>query len=188
MLRDGQLIDNNRIVIEGRYNRAGRWSPKADEEENDMIKRMNVDIRAWNEDIRTNTKVKGKSKYDGERLKLGTVEEIPEIVFKRTIHVHDVGLKRVHNKSRWLDYFWFEGNEPRRCNRLIETIPAGNYKTDGNRNKVINWDMSAPRMPEWLNKADEAATEDEEIGIEVSYSTLCYDGESETPMDRYEDM
>jgi hypothetical protein len=110
------------------------------------------------------------------------------LFLREQFHVHDVGLKRVHNKSRWLDYFYFEGDEPRRCNRLIETIPAGNYKADGKGNKRINWDMSAPRMPEWLNKGDEDDVNDEEIGIEVSYSTLCYDGESETPMDKYEDM
>jgi hypothetical protein len=74
----------------------------------------------------------------------------------------------------WYRMLWKRG-----ANRMIWTI---------GQNKIINWDMSAPRMPEWLNKGDKDDVNDEEIGIEVSYSTLCYNGESETPMDRYEDM
>lgn len=188
MLRNGELIENNRIVIEERYNRACRWSPKADASENEKIKRANVDIRAWNDDIRTTTNVKGKWKYDGGRLKLGLIEPIPEIVFKRTIYVHDVGLKRVHNKTAWHNYQWLDEHEPLRCNGLITTIPAGNYKLNEEGVRVPNWDMSEPRMPEWLNKDDQEDVADEETGIEVSYSTLCYDGDYSAPTDRYEDM
>lgn len=179
MLRDGELIENNRIVLEERYNRAGRWSLRADDKGNECIK-------AWNADVITNTKVRGKLKATRERLdRLGLLEEI---VFKRTIHVHDVGLKRVHNRTRTFDYCWLDDYEPRRCLQLIETVPAANYKLNESGDKEPNWNMSAPRMPEWLNKEDEKDIEDEEIGIEVSYSTLCFDGDYSTPMDRYEDM
>jgi len=188
MLRDGQLVENDRIVTEMRYNRAGRWSLKANAPENEAIKHMNSDIFAWNADIHANTKIKRKWSYRDNILKLGLIDPIPEIVFKRVIHVHDVGLKRVHSKSQWHGYYWLDEHEPLRCSGLIETVPAGNLTLDEDGNKVLNWEMSAPRMPEWLNKADEEAMEDEETGIEVSYSTLCYDGETELTMDRYEDM
>jgi hypothetical protein len=55
MLRDGQLVENNRFAIEERYNRAGRWSPKPDDADNEKIRRANIDIQAWNADIRTNS-------------------------------------------------------------------------------------------------------------------------------------
>ena len=58
--------------------------------------------------------------------------------------------------------------------QLIETVPAANYKLNESGDKEPNWNMSAPRMPEWLNKEDEKDIEDEEIGIEVSYSTLWF--------------
>lgn len=187
--RDGQLLENNRYAIVERYSRAGRWSPKADDADNERIRRANIDIQAWNADIRVNLKGKRKWKYDKEsgRLTLGSIEEIPETVFKRTIHVHDAGLKRVQNKAAWHNYQWSDEHEPLRCKGLIETVPAGNYKLDSEGKRIMNWAMSAPRMRKWLNKADEAAAEDEEIGIEVSYSTLCYDGDAEPPMDKYED-
>ncbi len=186
MLRDGELIENNRIAIEERYNRACRWSPKADDPKNEKIKQANADINAWNADIRSKTKTKWR--YREGQLKLGLIEPIAEIVFKRTIHVHDVGLKRVHNKAAWHNYQWLDEHEPLRCSGLITTIPAGNYKVNEEGDKIPNWDMSAARMPEWLNKGDEEDVADEETGIEVSYSTLCYDGDYSTPMDRYEDI
>jgi hypothetical protein len=179
---------------------------------------MNRDIHAWNDDIRANAKVKagvphetqqplagasshqsaigafpkrnggGKWRYQDGALKLGLIDPIPEIVFKRVIHVHDAGLKRVHSRSQWHGYCWLDEHEPLRCSGLIETVPAGNLTLDEDGNKVFNLEMSAPRMPEWLNKDNEAEAEDEETGMEVSYSTLCYDGETEMAMDRYEDM
>jgi hypothetical protein len=124
MLRDGQLVENNRYAIEERYGRAGRWSLRADDPENEKIKRMNIDIRAWNEDIKSRLKNKGKWKCDDKGLKLGLIEEMPEIVFKRTIHVHDAGLKRRHNKARYFDYAWFDGKPASRTYGLIETVPA----------------------------------------------------------------
>ena len=187
--RDGQLVENNRYVIEERYNRAGRWSLKADDPDNEKIKLMNIDIRAWNEDIKSRTKGKLKWKYDGDKLKLGLIEELPERVFKRTIHVHDAGLKRVHNKSRSFDYCWQGESPPSRTIGLIETVPAGNYKTDSEGERILNWTMSAPRMPEWLNKADEAAAEDMELDAEVKAGILGFDddGDNERTVDIYAD-
>jgi hypothetical protein len=113
VLRDGQLVEINRHAIEERYSRAGRWSLRADDPENEKIKLMNIDIKAWNDDIKSRIKSKLKRKCDDKGLKLGLIEEIPEIVFKRTIHVHDLGLKRRHNKARYFDYAWFDGKPPR---------------------------------------------------------------------------
>jgi hypothetical protein len=96
------------------------------------------------------------------------------MVFERRIHVHDVGLKRTHIKPRPSYYQWHGDEEPMRCNQLINTQPLGNYIMDENGRRTINRAMSAPRMPEWLNKDDEESVNDEETGIEVSYSTLCY--------------
>jgi hypothetical protein len=189
MLRDGQLVENSRFAIEERYNRAGRWSPKADDPENEKIKLMNIDIQAWNEDVKTRTKGKLKWKHDGGKLKLGLIEQLPEIVFKRTIHVHDSGLKRVHNKARRFDYCWQGESPPSRTAGLIETIPAGNYKTDSEGKRIMNWAMSAPRMPEWLNKADEAAAEDMELDEEIKAGILGFDddGDNERTVDIYAD-
>ena len=114
---------------------------------------MNTDIKAWNEDIKSRIKSKLKWKYESE-LKLGLIEELPEIVFKRAIHVHDAGLKRTHNKARTYYYQSSNGEEPLRVRGLIETVPAGNYKTDSEGKRIPNWAMSAPRSPEWLNKAE----------------------------------
>ena len=55
------FIENNRIVLEERYNRAGRWSLRADDKGNECIK-------AWNADVITNTKVRAKLKATRERL------------------------------------------------------------------------------------------------------------------------
>jgi hypothetical protein len=188
MLRDGQLVENNRHAIEQRYGRAGRWSPRADDPDNEKIKLMNRDIRAWNEDVKSRTKAKIKWKYDGA-LKLGLIEELPEIVCKRTIHVHDAGLKRTHNLARHFDYSWQGDNPPSRTTGLIETIPAGNLKRDSEGRNVLNWAMSAPRMPEWLNKADEAAADDMELDGEIKAGIFGFDddGDNEHTVDIYAD-
>jgi hypothetical protein len=185
MLREGALVENNRAAAQKRYGLAGRWSPKADEPRNEPLKRMNADIKSWNEDI----KVKAKWSYKDDKLKLGLIEEIEEIVFKRSIHVHDVGLKRVHNKSRKFGYIGDDKNEPTRCNTLIDTIPAGNLVKDDKGDYIFNWEMSAPRMPEWLNKDDEARTQDDELDIEVKAGMLSFDddGENERAVDIYAD-
>jgi hypothetical protein len=188
ILRDGQLVENNRFAIEERYNRAGRWSPNADDADNEKIRLMNNDIRAWKEDIKSCSKGKIKWKYGGE-LKLGLIEELPERVFKRTIHVHDSGLKRVHNHARQFDYCWQGETPPSRTIGLIETVPAGNYKTNSNGGRLLNWAMSAPRMPEWLNKADEAEADDMELEEEIKAGILGFDdeGENEHTVDIYAD-
>jgi hypothetical protein len=187
--RDGQLVENNRFAIEERYNRAGRWSPRADDAGNEKIKLMNIDIRAWNEDIKTRVNSKLKWRLDDKGLRLGLIEELPETVFKRTIHVHDAGLKRTHNQARYFDYSWQEDKPPSRSTGLIETIPAGNLKKDDKGANVLNWAMSAPRIPEWLNKADEAATEDMELEAEVKAGILGFDddGDNERTVDIYAD-
>jgi hypothetical protein len=184
MLRDGQLVENNHYAIEERYKRAGRWSLRADDADNEKIKLMNTDIKAWNEDIKSRIKSKLKWKYESE-LKLGLIEELPEIVFKRAIHVHDAGLKRRHNKARRFDYTWADDRPPNRTVELIETMPALNVKSDGQ----INWDMSAPRIPEWLNKADEAEAEDMELEAEIKAGILGFDddGDNERTVDIYAD-
>jgi hypothetical protein len=187
MLRDGQLAENNRYAIEERYNRAGRWSPRADDADNKKIKLMNVDIQAWNFDM----KGKRKLKYDKENgsLTLGIIEELSEIVFKRTLHVHDAGLKRTHNLARYFDYAWQGNTPPKRTMVLIETIPAGNLKKDDEGNNILNWDMSAPRLPEWLNKANEAEAEDMELDEEIKAGILGFDddGDNERTVDIYAD-
>jgi hypothetical protein len=184
MLRDGQLVENNHYAIEERYKRAGRWSLRADDADNEKIKLMNVDIKAWNEDIKSRVKSKSKWKYESE-LKFELIEELPEIVFKRGIHVHDAGLKRRHNKARHFDYTWADDRPLNRTVELIETIPALNVKSDGQ----INWDMSAPRIPEWLNKADEAEAEDMELEAEIKAGLLGFDddGDNERTVDIYAD-
>jgi hypothetical protein len=187
MLRDGQLVENNRYAIEERYNRAGRWSPRADDADNEKIKLMNKDIKAWNEDLKTRIKNKLKWKLDDKGLRLGLIDELPERVFKRTIHVHDAGLKRTHNQARYFDYAWQEDTPPRRTTGLIETIPAGNLKKDDKGNNVLNWAMSAPRIPKWLNKADEAAAEDMELEAEIKAGMLGFedDGDNDRTIDAY---
>jgi hypothetical protein len=179
MLREGEYVENNRIVIEERFNRGGRWSIKADDPRNN-------DIRAWNDDIILNTKVRSEFKVSGDKLRLALLEEI---VFKRTIHVHDVGLKRVHIKPRGFGYCWSGDKEPLRCLELIESIPAGNYKKDDEGNYIMNWDMSEPRIPDWLNKADGGAVEDMELDAEIKAGILGYDddGDSERTVDIYAD-
>jgi hypothetical protein len=191
MLRDGKLVERNRHAIEERYGRAGRWSLRADDPENEKIIRANIDISAWNEDIRSRVKSKRKWKYDKESgvLTLGLIEEMPETVFKRTIHVHDAGLKRVHNLARWQYHEWHDEQEPLRCNSLITTIPAGNLKKDSEGRNVKNWDMSAPRIPEWLNKDNEADANEEDWEDEVKASILGFDddGDNERTVDIYAD-
>jgi hypothetical protein len=76
-----------------------------------------------------------------------------------------------------------------RCLELIETIPAGNYRRDDEGNYVMNWAMSEPRIPDWLNKADEEAVEDMELDAEIKAGILGYDddGDSERTVDIYAD-
>jgi hypothetical protein len=190
MLRRGQLVENNRYAIEDRYNRAGRWSPRADDAENEKRKLMNIDSKAWNDDIKSRINSKIKWKLDEKGLRLGLIDELPETVFKRTIHVHDAGLKRRHNRARASDYAWRDGKPPARTCGLIQTIPALNIRMDVEKGiSVTNWDMSAPRMPEWLNKADEAATEDMELDSEIKAGILGFDddGGNERTVDIYAD-
>jgi hypothetical protein len=81
------------------------------------------------------------------------------------------------------------GPEPSRTYGLIETIPALNIKNDGKGGSVTNWDMSAPRIPEWLNKADEAEAEDMELDSEINAGILGFDddGDNERTVDIYAD-
>jgi hypothetical protein len=76
---------------------------------------------------------------------------------------------------------------PNRTIGLIETVPAGNYKTDSEGKRILNWAMSAPRMPKWLNKADEAAAEDMELDEEIKAGILGFDddGDNERTVDIY---
>ena len=99
------------------------------------------------------------------------------------------GLKRVHNKSRGFDYCWQGGSPPSRTIALIETVPAGNYKTNGKGERLLNWAMSAPRMPEWLNKGDEAEADNMELEEEIKAGILGFDdeGENEHTVDIYAD-
>jgi hypothetical protein len=150
---------------------------------------MNIDIRAWNEDIKSRIKSKLKWKRDDKEVRLGLIGELPEIVFKRTIHVHDAGLKRTHNLTRPFDYSWAGERPPGRTTGLIRTVPAGNLMKDSEGKNVTNWAMSAPRIPEWLNKADEAAAEDMELDAEIKAGILGFDddGDNERTVDIYAD-
>jgi hypothetical protein len=49
--------------------------------------------------------------------------------------------------------------------------------------------MSAPRIPEWLNKADEAEAEDMELDSEIKAGILGFDedGDNERTVDIYAD-
>lgn len=76
-----------------------------------------------------------------------------------------------------------------RCHTLIETIPAENVIEIGRDTLIRNWEMSTPRLPQWLNKDDEARVEDEEDPLEVNHATLCYDdGVFVAPTDEYEGL
>jgi hypothetical protein len=55
MLRDGELVENNRFAIDERYQRAGRWPLNAEDP-------RNADIKAWNEDILASSKVRSEFK------------------------------------------------------------------------------------------------------------------------------
>ena len=67
MLRDGQLVENNHYAIEERYKRAGRWSLRADDADNEEIKQMNAYIKAWNDDIKSRIKTRIKWKADDKK-------------------------------------------------------------------------------------------------------------------------
>jgi hypothetical protein len=61
----------------------------------------------------------------------------------REINVHSVGNKRelIPDEVCWPDYVSVPGREARRCNGLIQTIPALNNDAT----------LSRPRIPEWLD-------------------------------------
>ena len=177
----GDLIENNPIAAQLRYRLAGRWSLDAGNERNEKIRQENETIRAHNAALLANAK--------GKRRPKGLLEETPEIVFRRTIHVHNVGIKRRHIKTRPACYVSLVGYEAMRCHTLIETIPAENVIEIGRDTLIRNWEMSTPRLPQWLNKDDEARVEDEEDPLEVNHATLCYDdGVFVAPTDEYEGL
>jgi len=181
----GEIVESNTIAADERYKRAGRWAPKTDDPRNLKIIRENADIRKANEKLWENAKISPRT---GRLQKpKGLIEETPEIVFSRTIHVHDIGIKRRHIAARPWGYQSLEGYEAQRCTDLIETVPTSNLVKDETGTLVRNWELSFPRLPKWLNKNDEARVEDAEDREEVALSTLCYDGEEfNTPMDEHE--
>ena len=79
---------------------------------------------------------------------------------KREIHVHDVGNKRdlISDESCWPDYVSVPAREARRCNGLIQTIPALNNDTA----------LSRPRMPEWLDTRIRDQVEGQEEQEEIA--------------------
>jgi hypothetical protein len=77
----------------------------------------------------------------------------------REINVHSVGNKRelIPDEVCWPGYVSVPGHEARRCNGLIQTVPALNNDRA----------LSRPRMPQWLDERIGDKVEDQELQEQI---------------------